>query len=206
MLKHFVLTRIGIGQYAQRWFDSALDLFEAVTLSSLRNQTNQQFEWLVTVDVDMPRAAHDRVRDLLSPYPNFHLIPIDVAHLQRMRHGCFDWAFDACQDYILGRGLVTDPSEYVITSIIDSDDGWHREVAATIKDEMEQHRPTLSTEEASRTYHIRHTSGIAATFPLGLRWFPTANCAEPLKYPFMSNAVFVLSRFSSGISASSSRH
>jgi hypothetical protein len=60
--------------------------------------------------------------------------------------------------------------------------------------------------EKDRTTWIRHSSGIAVTFPRGYQWYVTANRLAPLTMEFHSMAVFVTARFSSGISACSSRH
>jgi Putative rhamnosyl transferase len=206
MLKHFVVTRLGLCVYSEDWFESSIDLFEALTLSSLARQSSAEFTWLIVIDADIPPQARDRLERLLSPHPNFHLVPVDVTRLLHVRQGCFDWVWDHCQDFILERGLLDDPFDYIVTSLIDADDAWHKDVIATINRFMSERLPHACIGEESRGTWLRHTSGIAATFPSGYAWFVNADSLARLHFPFMSMAVFVAARFSSAISACSSRH
>jgi hypothetical protein len=206
MLKHFIVTRLGLGVYSQSWFENTIDLFEAVTLPSLVRQSSTEFIWLIVIDADTPPPARDRLDRLLSSYPNFHLVPIDVTQLLHVRQGCFDWVWDHCQDFILERGLLDDPYDYIVTSLIDADDAWHQDVISTINRFMSERLPHARIGEESRGTWLRHTSGIAATLPCGYAWFVNADTLARLQFPFMSMAVFVAARFSSAISACSSRH
>lgn len=206
MLKHFVVTRLGLGIYREPWFASTIDLFEAVTLPSLARQTSTEFTWLVAIDADMPPNARRRIEGLRRQAPMSHLVPIDVTRLSRVRQGCFDWVWDHCGEFILERGLLDDPCEYVTTSLIDADDAWHREVIATVNRFTSERLPRACVGEERRGTWLRHTAGIATTFPRGYTWFIEADALEPVHDPFMSMAVFVTARFSSGISACSSRH
>jgi predicted O-methyltransferase YrrM len=206
MLPHFVITRLGLCVYSEQWFARMIELYEAVTLSSLAHQTSSNFTWLITVDADMPAHVRHRLESVLRPYPTFHLVSIDVTRLSHLRQGCFDWVWDRCQDFILERGLLTDPSAYVTTSLIDADDAWHEDVISTVNQFMSERLPHACVGEEHRGTWLRHTSGIAATFPRGYRWFIAANALETVHDPFMSMSVFVAARFSSGISACSSRH
>jgi putative rhamnosyltransferase len=206
MLKHFVITRLGLCVYSEHWFDRTIDLFEAITLPSLTRQSSTEFIWLIVTDANMPPKARDRLERLLSSYPNFHLVPIDVTQLLHVRQGCFDWVWDHCQDFILEYGLLDDPYDYIVTSLIDADDAWHQDVISTINGFMAERLPHVRIGEESRGTWLRHTSGIAATLPCGYAWFVKADALTPLQFPFMSMAVFVAARFSSAISACSSRH
>ena len=206
MLKHFVVTRMGIGIHNESWFRSALGLFEGITLPSFRAQTSQDFTALIIVDSDMPKSARSRLDALLAESNNIHIVPIDLTAMQQVRQGCFDYVWEECQDYLLGRRLLVDPFEYVITSVIDGDDAWHRETVAYVQARMSAELPALRVAEQERVTWIRHTGGVCLSFPDGLKWFAHANVAEPMHYPFLSMSVFVLARFSSGISACSSRH
>jgi hypothetical protein len=205
MIKHFVVTRFGLGVYSSHWHERMIDLLEFTTYASLANQASRDFIWLVAVDSQMPASARARMAALFAQ-PHFHLVPIEVSQVRRMHHGSFDWVWDHCADYILERQLVTDPSQYVITSLIDADDAWDREAISTINAFVDTHLPAACINETRRGHPIRHTSGVVATFPLGFRWYAQANVAESFHYPFLSMGVFVAARFSSGISACSSRH
>jgi Putative rhamnosyl transferase len=205
-MKHFVITRIGLGIYNETKLKKMIDLFEAVTLSSLANQTSQEFISLITIDAHMPAAARGRIEELLDARANCFLVPIDLTSLVPVRVGCFDWVWDRCQDFILERGLIDDPYDYIISSILDADDAWRRDVVSSINRLFSQHASKMHSMENDRTTWIRHSSGMAVTFPRGYQWYIAANKLEVLTMEFHSMAVFVAARFSSGVSACSSRH
>ena len=206
MPQHFVVTRIGLGVYDEGCLADMIDLFEIVTLPSLVGQTSQQFIWLVVIDAGMPVAARRRIEARLRPYPHFHVVAIDVTRLTHVRQGCFDWVWDCCQDHIMETGLIDDTGQYVVTSLIDADDAWHRDVVGTVNAHMASRLPGLTVGEENRGTWLRHTAGIAATFTRGYKWFIEHDAWEPAVSPFMSMSVFVAARFSSGISVCSSRH
>ena len=206
MYKHFVVTRLGLALYSERLLAKMTELFEIVTLPSLVRQTSQEFNWLVIIDADMPASARRRIEALLRPYAHFHLVAIDVRQLTHVRQGCFDWVWDRCQDLILENGLIDDTSQYIVTSVIDADDAWHRDVVRTVNNFMADRLSHASVGEEGRGTWLRHTAGIAATFRHGYKWFIESDAWELSDFPFMSMSVFVAARFSSGISACSSRH
>ena len=63
----------------------------------------------------------------------------------------------------------------------------------------------LEAEQKFFTWR-RHTGGMCLTFPDGLQWFAHPDVVQPMHCPFHSMSVYVAARFSSGISACSSRH
>src|SRR5580704_3707159 len=101
MLKHFVVMRLGLGIYHLPWYESRLGLFEAVTFPSLRSQTNQGFTALIVVDRNIPGPALIRLRDILAGAQNFHIVALDLTNLRQVRHGCWDFVWDHCQDYLI---------------------------------------------------------------------------------------------------------
>jgi len=205
-MKHFVITRLGLGIYDDVRLAKAMDLFEAVTLPSLANQTSQEFVCLIVTDAHLPTASRNKLDRLLAGNSNFFIVPIDVTGLVQVHIGCFDWVWDQCQDFILAAGLLDDPRDYIVTSILDADDGWHRDVVSLVNGFFAQRLSKLRSMEKDRTTWIRHSSGMAMTFPRGFQWYIAANKVDVLNMEFHSMAVFVTSRFSSGISACSSRH
>jgi len=204
--KHFVITRIGLGIYDEGRLAKMIDLFEAVTLPSLANQSSQEFVNLTIVDAHMPAAARGRIANLLDGRLNFHAVTIDLTRLIQVHVGCFDWVWDCCQDFILAAELLDDPRDYVVTSVLDADDAWHQDVVSAVNGMFVQRLSRLRATEKDRTTWVRHSAGIAMTFPRGYQWYIAANKVDVLLMEFHSMAVFVLSRFSSGISACSSRH
>jgi putative rhamnosyltransferase len=205
-MKHFVITRIGLGIYNEVRLTKMIHLFDAVTLSSLTKQSSQEFVSLVVIDANMPPAVRNRIENLLDGRLNFHIVPIDVTRLFQVHVGCFDWVWDHCQDFILQARLIDDPRDYVITSVLDADDAWHCDVVSTVNRQFAQRLSKLRAVEKERTTWIRHSAGMAMTFPRGYQWYIAANKLDVLKMEFHSMAVFVTARFSSGISACSSRH
>jgi len=203
---HFVVTRLGHGIYNGERLNKLVDLFEAITLPSVINQTSHDFIWLVSIDSDFPDAVKSRIGQLLSPYPNFFVVPIDVTELMNVRLACFDWVWDHYQDFILENCLLIEPHDYVITSILDADDAWHRDVISTVNKLVGDRLPGLSKTSEARGTWLQHSSGLAITLPHGYAWFISDGRIWPLQQEFRSMAVFVASRFSSGISACSCRH
>ena len=206
MLKHFIVTRIGLGVYNEQWYERALDAFEAITFPSLSRQTSQNFIWLLTVDSEMPAIARQRLEKLVGAHPNYHIVPIDLMQFRGLRHGSHDWVFEPCHDYVLETRLLTDPTEYVVTSMIDADDAWRVDVVAAINAAAAEQLPLVAAQEGNRGFTLRHTAGLAITLPLGWEWFIPPRTVQPLWWPFLGMAVFIAHRFSSGISALSIRH
>jgi hypothetical protein len=207
-IKHFIVTRIGLGIYSEPRLNKVIDLFEAVTLASLANQSSQAFSSLIVVDAHMPAGARTKISTLLANRSKFFLVPIDVTRLIHVRAGCFDWIWEHCQDFILKNGLIDHPQDYIVSSILDADDAWHRDVVASINAVFSERLPRLLVREkgGDRSTWTSHTAGMIATFPHGYQWYIPANAIAKMTYPFHSMSVFVASRFSGGISACSSRH
>jgi hypothetical protein len=205
-LRHFVVIRLGLGVYNPIWYDGRLALFEAITCPSLRSQTDQDFIALIVVDQQIPRPALSRLCDIIANSPNLHIIELDLTNLRQVRHGSWDFVWDHCQDYIIEQNLLSDPFEYIITSILDDDDAWHRRTVELIHNQMAPELPRLIAEESLSLTNYRHTRGQVLTFPRGLKWFVHNDVVQPFQYEFLGISVFVLARFSSGVSALSSRH
>src|SRR5580698_7048852 len=205
-LHHFIVTRLGIGIQNEDWFRSTLALFEAVTFPSLRAQSCEDFTSLLIVGHDMPASARSRLAEIIGGHPNFHVVPIDLLDMRRVRHGCFDYVWDCCQEYLLANRLITDPFGYIVTSVLDGDDALRRDTVALVRERAAAEMPEFL--EAERKYFTwrRHTGGMCLTFPDGLQWFAHPDVVQPMHCPFHSMSVFVAARFSSGISACSSRH
>ena len=204
--KHFVVTRLGIGIHHEDWYRSTLGLFEAVTFPSLCAQSSPDFASLLIVDRDMPAAARSRLAAIIEGRPNFHVVSIDLTAMNYVHQGCFDYVWDRCQDYLLGHRLITNPLDYVVTSVLDGDDAWHSETVARVNDRVRAELPAFLADELRHKTWSRHTGGMCLTFPVGLRWFTHTNVVEPMYKAFIGMSVFVAARFSSGISACSSRH
>lgn len=205
-IKHIIVIPFGLGIYDERWYASTLALFEAIPFASLRAQRYGGFIALVVVDAAMPPRVRVRLQRLLAKDDRFHLVPVDLTKSAAMHHGGFADRWEHCLDFLLARRLVTDPFEYVITSVLDADDALHVETTRLVQGRFRAALPGLITAEAQRLHWLSHTNGMVLTFPHGLRWFAHRDVVQRFEYPFLGMGVFVLTRLSSGISVCSSRH
>jgi hypothetical protein len=206
-IKHFVLSRIGLGCYDREWFVRMVELFEAVTFSSIANQTCQDFDFLLVVDAGLQGPPRQQLERLMDTRPNFYIVDIDVARLDDIDLASNDWIYRPCRDYILRQGLISDPFEYTVTSLIDSDDAWNREYVEVVNGIMRSRYDAIVENETGRGTHVRHSGGVAVTFSHAEKWYVSSNLIEPMNGQFYSAAISVMARFSSGVSAySCSRH
>lgn len=205
-MKHLILTRMGLGKFDPAWFERKIPLFAAATVSSLRGQTSQNFEWLILVDVGMPDAARAALDEAIDGMSNAHVVNIDTASLTSMRLGSFDWVSPKLRSYVLGRGIIVDPTDYYLSSLIDDDDAWHKETVSLMRVEAERARTDLESRDRRPWVLNHHSSGAVLNYTRGINWYPHHDVAELSDRPFQSMSIFVVTKFSSGISACSCRH
>jgi hypothetical protein len=129
-----------------------------------------------------------------------------VTRLSAVRLGGHDWIWEPCRRYLIERAILTDPHEYVMTSVVDGDDAWQRDFTSVVSATMAEAIPHLERSERTRGPHLQHSAGLAVTCPRGIEWFVHAGTARPLVFPFHSASVSIAARFSSGLSAWSCRH
>lgn len=132
--QHFLQTRFNLylalretvcptEESYQAWCAERAELFLAVTLPSVLQQTNQDLDWLVYFDVER-NAAVDRVLEALEPHPRIHPIFYDG----RGRHPT-----ELIGRARLGVAARTDEgTEVVVTTKLDSDDGLHQDYVEVI--------------------------------------------------------------------------
>lgn len=204
MLKHFVFTRFGIGIYSEAWHEHRLDLFEAITLPSMLQQSSKGFAWLVAIDSNMPPRSRARLGRLLQVAPHFHMVPIDITCMTNIMAGGFASQFDYCRDYMTACGLVEDMNEFVITSRIDDDDAWNSDVVAIVNAEMNR-RMALINEQGTAG-DPSWVTGLVLTLPRGLAWFLANNVLQLIEFPFLAMSIFVTARLDSGFNVASIDH
>jgi len=205
-MKHFVITRIGIGIYDANRLKKMIDLFGAVTLPSLLNQASQNFTSLIVTDSNIPKENLNHLLSLIKNNENFHLVEIDVTTLENTKVGSFDWVWDQCQNFIIKSNLLEDLNDYILTSVLDADDAWHHQLTSSIEKIATNNILSFVEAERTATTWTGHSSGMVITIPNGYAFFAHAQNIGRMQYKFHSMAVFVTSRFSSGISVCSSRH
>ena len=126
--KHYIMTRFNAGLYrsearirisADEWMQHRIKLFTAFTLPSIMSQSCQNFTWLVLLDKQTPMAYKEILESIR--YPNMKLIHQNPPHSP--------WLQDI------------EPGEYdLITTRIDNDDAFHRDVVKVIQDNWHAQR------------------------------------------------------------------
>jgi hypothetical protein len=212
-LPFIVFTRFGLGIEWDAYYESRLALFEAITLPSLAQQTNSSFLWIILADARAPDWTLRRLAELLYKLKNAYLISVDTETSISMRVGAMAGLHDIGTEILLREGIVKDVGAYYLTTIIDDDDAWHRDVAATALKVAMNHVTSMIAWERTELpssheqgFVLSHSDGLAFSFPNGLMWFPEKQGITSFHYPFIGCSCFVLTRFSSGISVLSSRH
>jgi hypothetical protein len=183
-----------------------LALFEAITLNSIKNQKEKNFYHLVVTDLNIPDECLQALNKMIENDNNSFVILIDVTQLTNVHIGSFDWVWDKCQDFILKNNLIDDIDEYVITSNLDADDAWRLDTITSVNVIVNHEMKTIENDIEKRPTWTRHSPGLAITFPFGYHWFIEKNKLKPILFDFHSMSVFIVSKFSSGISCCSSRH
>lgn len=125
--KHYIMTRFNVGLYrsgagvhisADEWMRHRIKLFTAFTLPSMKAQSCQDFTWLVFMDRRTPMIYREMLESVR--YANMRLIYIDR------------WA--PVKEQTVSQNV--EPGDYtLITTRIDNDDAFHRDVVRVIQDE-----------------------------------------------------------------------
>jgi hypothetical protein len=159
-LLHVVATRMFCK--LRPWHDNAyinrrLDIFEAFTLPSLRNQTSQDFHWLLLVNPALPGSCRERLQRLIDASRNIHVVDTDIRkelHNQQEYQRSFD-------EFL---GKIPGEYDYLLSSRIDSDDCWNVNYV-----ELLQHRVNELIAAATDPAHFQPTM---LTFPRGVVCYP----------------------------------
>jgi hypothetical protein len=126
--RHYITTRFNAGLYspeanirisADEWMQHRIGLFTTFTLPSIMGQSCQNFTWLVLIDRQTPAAYRQMLSDI--PYRNMRLIYTGSKN---------SW-LDAIE-----------PGDYdLITTRIDNDDAFHKDVVETIQQSWAKQDP-----------------------------------------------------------------
>lgn len=135
MFKHYLITRFNLKNknwdvtknnetlLTREWMTHRIDLFSNFCLSSVGNQTNTNFKWLLFFDTTTDADLKTELESLLQPYPHFKAFYIDG---MEAFHG-------AIKNYI---SEDSKDSSYIITSRIDNDDCIHKDYISTIQQQF----------------------------------------------------------------------
>lgn len=136
MFQHYILTRFNLRAtdwtvtknkekvLTEEWLEERFDLFENYCFSSVKNQSNQNFKWLVFFDVNTPEAYKIKVEEYRKSYQNFYPFFID--------------GMPNFLPEIVKNIKLLDNEKYIITSRLDNDDSIHEDYVKVIQSYFNQ--------------------------------------------------------------------
>lgn len=125
MFQHYILTRFNLRAadwtttknkekvLTEEWLKERFDLFENYCFSSVKNQSNQNFKWLVFFDINTPETYKLKVEEYCKSYENFYPFFID--------------GMPNFLPEIIKNIKILDTEKYIITSRLDNDDSIHED-------------------------------------------------------------------------------
>jgi len=125
MFQHYILTRFNLRAthwtttknkekvLTEEWLKERFDLFENYCFSSVKNQSNQNFKWLVFFDVNTPENYKLKVEEYRKSYDNFYPFFID--------------GMPNFLPEIIKNIKLLDTEKFIITSRLDNDDCLHED-------------------------------------------------------------------------------
>lgn len=131
MFQHYILTRFNLRAtdwtvtknkekvLTEEWLKERFDLFENFCFSSVKNQSNQNFKWLVFFDVNTPESYKIKVEEFRKSYENFYPFFID--------------GMPNFLPEIIKNIKLLDTEKYIITSRLDNDDSIHEDYVEAIQ-------------------------------------------------------------------------
>lgn len=136
MFQHYILTRFNLRAtdwtftknkekvLTEEWLKERFDLFENFCFSSVKNQSNQNFKWLVFFDVNTPEFYKIKVEEFRKSYENFYPFFID--------------GMPNFLPEIVKNIKLMDNEKYIITSRLDNDDSIHEDYVKVIQRYFDQ--------------------------------------------------------------------
>jgi hypothetical protein len=127
MYQYYIITRFNLRKsdwkttkndetvLSESWLQERFDLFDNYCFPSVKNQTDQNFKWLVFFDINTSERYRDKIEEYRLSYKNFHPFFID--------------GMDLFLPSIAGKIKALDSKEYIITSRLDNDDCLHKDYA-----------------------------------------------------------------------------
>lgn len=131
MFQHYILTRFNLRAehwtttknnekvLTDEWLEERFDLFENFCFSSVKNQKNQNFKWLVFFDINTPDFYKQKVAEYRKSYDNFLPFFID---------GMTNFLPEIVKNI-----KALDSEKYIITSRLDNDDCIHENYTEVIQ-------------------------------------------------------------------------
>lgn len=120
-VENWKLTKTGEEVLTAKWLKNRFELFLQYCFPSVKNQTNQEFIWLVFFDSSTPDDYKSKIAILSNEYSNFQPTYIDSIIFLR-------------STFIkLITEKISDQHDYIITTRLDNDDIIHRDFTSAIQ-------------------------------------------------------------------------
>ena len=135
MFEHLLITRFNLKNPTwgltknneaildEQWMKERMFIFENYCLSSVKNQTNKNFKWLLFFDTSTSDYYKIKIQNLLQNFPHFISIYIDGMKLFN----------ESLKNYIQEN---TTDKPFLITSMIDNDDCIHKNYIDEVQKEF----------------------------------------------------------------------
>ena len=143
---HIILTRFNVRTPGREervrtrpgWLAERFQLFERFCLPTVATQTTQNFTWLVYFDDETPPEFCPRI-DAYRRYPFFRPYFVNYEELSLYR------------EHIAA--LFSERPEWLLTTNLDNDDGWHREFVASLHQHLKFGAPAVFNFEQGLVYN-----------------------------------------------------
>lgn len=133
---HFFLTKFNVRSFPELrpgcdpvWLENRFRLFDRYCFPSVRNQSNQNFKWLVFFDADTPESFKQKISEYSTKWGNFVPLYLDFP----LPYGEFP---PEAREIV--RQVVDPDCEYLITTWLDNDDAIHQDYVDMIQDNFSQ--------------------------------------------------------------------
>lgn len=136
-ISHFLITRFNLrpndslegGQLNEEWLRYRLDLFDKFCFPTVKNQSEQDFKWLVLFDTETPDSIKQRIRQYQQDWSNF--VPVFLPP------GVQKGGYRAVMEQL------TAMPDILITTRLDNDDGLCRTFVEQIRKHATATEPTV---------------------------------------------------------------
>lgn len=143
MVQHFLITRFnlklkewqttkqGESVLSEAWLSNRFKLFKTYCLPSVKQQTNQNFKWLVCFDSETSNVFKAEIAKIAEAYSNFKPLYID---------GSQDALADISKTI---SSYLTASNTHIITTRLDNDDAIHKIFIETIQESFKPQDPYI---------------------------------------------------------------
>ncbi len=216
-LKHFTVTRFGIGIADPIWYESHFEIFENITYASMCGISHPGFHWIIILDTHTPDSIKEYFKKLTEHIDHFHLLELNFFTPNHMVVGYWDWVSIELLKYLVAKNFVTDLCEEVVFSNLDYDDAWNHNILSTvdqhlykIRDKNQQSHKTNndgSDDQAANSINGNSgCNGIIASFQQGLLWYVDHNAIIAKQTKCQSMGAFYYGPFYKGLTPLSLAH